>query len=368
MRYPNIAKMRFTLSVSPALSRFNLSVLLHDEMVERLRRIGPRIHDINFTCHIAPFMIDAHGVTVGDSENTLHLRQMVQLQEQTGIRVTPVFNNIYVPNTRRNLELFVEGFKPLYEMGIRSVSIPHILWLKIGLLQRTFPDVGIKNTVLRKVHSGQEFWNCAEAGYEYVNLDQSIARDLRVLKEVAQAQTRFHELTGRHVVTSIITGEGCFGACALRDEHYLHTMGHHQTGDAGSNIEIFRYPQSFSCLATTEPDLLSPMHLGLPPFRDDLEETCAYFDVIKLAGRRAFQSLADCIASVETLVDGDGPFAFDPPDLIQYAFSHAEQHGGALARWRQMVRECRYQCWDCTACSDLVAAYMLRGGERIQAG
>jgi len=178
--------MRFTISVSPALSRFNLSVLLHDEMVERLRRIAPRIHDINFTCHIAPFMIDAHGVTVGDSENTVHLRQMVELQERTGIRVTPVFNNIYLPNTRRNLELFVESFKPLYEMGIRSVSIPHILWLKIGLFQRTFPDVGIKNTVLRKVHSGQEFWNCAEAGYEYVNLDQSIARDLRVLKEVAR--------------------------------------------------------------------------------------------------------------------------------------------------------------------------------------
>jgi len=87
------------------------------------------------------------------------------------------YNNIYTSNSYNNLELFVKNFKRLYNMGIRNVSIPHILWLKMGLLQKTFPDLSIKNTVLRRVRNGQEFWNYAEAGFDYINLDRIIVRD-----------------------------------------------------------------------------------------------------------------------------------------------------------------------------------------------
>lgn len=358
MNYSNIGKIKFTISVSPALSKFNMNILSNDNILDKLKNIADRIYDINFTCHIPPFEVDAHGVNLSDIENQIHLKQMAALQEKTGIPVTPVFNNIFVPNTYENLAMFVENFKPLYDLGIRSVSIPHVLWMKIGLFQKTYADVRIKNTVLRKVRSGQDFWNHAEAGFSYINLDQEVARNRRVLKEIHSAQIKFKEVTGKQIVTSIITGEGCLGNCALKDEHYLHTMTHHDTKNPVKNTEIFRYPQYFSCLSTTDPLINSPMFLGLPPYRDDLDEICSFFDVIKLVGRRAFQSFSDCIDIIESITNGKSEFALPPSDIIKCLHEKPEKYQTALTRWRKSVKNCRFQCWQCNICSDLISYYI----------
>ena len=359
MNFPNIDKIKFTISVSPSLSRFNFNILQQDSVLEKLSHVADRIHDVNFTCHIPPFMVDAHGVLMSETENRLHLKHMVALQEKTGIRVTPVFNNIFVPNTYSALETFVDHFRRLYDLGIRSVCIPHLLWMKIGLFQKNFPDVKIKNTVLRRVKSGQDFWNHAEAGYDYINLAQSIVRDRDALMEVASAQRVFEKLTGRHILTSIITGEGCLGACPIQDEHYLHTMSHPAIHNNEKNTDIFRYPQKFSCLSTTDPSLVSSLtSLGLPPFRDDLEEICAYFDIIKLVGRRAIQSLTDSIEAIAAIRDNDRPFALQPSEVIDFLAGHDGRYASVLAKWRKKLKTCRYQCWQCEMCSELIGLYI----------
>jgi hypothetical protein len=358
MNYSNIKKIKFTISVSPALSKFNMNILSNDNILEKLMGVAGRIYDINFTCNIPPFEVDAHGVNLSEIENKIHLKQMAALQGKTNIQVTPVFNNIFVPNTYEKLNEFVENFKPLYDLGIRSVSIPHVLWMKIGLFQKNFPDVKIKNTVLRKVRSGQDFWNHAEAGYHYINLDQEVVRNRKALKEIYSAQIKFKEETGKHIVTSIITGEGCLGSCPLKDEHYLHTMTHHDTKNPVKNTEIFRYPQYFSCLSTTDPLINSPMFLGMPPHRDDLDEICSYFDIIKLAGRRAFQSFSDCINIIESITDGQDEFAFPPSDIIKFLHENPEKYQASLTRWRKVVKSCRFQCWQCNVCTDLIGNYM----------
>jgi len=166
-KYQNLQKTKFSLSISPSFSRSNLKMLVSDSFVGRIKRNADKIFDLIFTCHIEPFMVDAHGVFLTEAENAIHLRHMAKLQEKTGIPVSPVFNNIHVPNTYENLELFVENFKPIYDMGIKSMTMPHMLWMKMGLLQKTFPDLYIKNTVLRRVRNGQDFWNHAEAGFNY---------------------------------------------------------------------------------------------------------------------------------------------------------------------------------------------------------
>jgi hypothetical protein len=113
--------------VSPALVRGNLRVLENVSIVERFRASADRIHDINFTHHLEPFMRDAHGVFLTADENEAHLRQMLWLQERTGITVAPVFNDVHVPNTFEMLERFAEGLAPLVERGIRCVTVPHTL-------------------------------------------------------------------------------------------------------------------------------------------------------------------------------------------------------------------------------------------------
>ena len=39
----------------------------------------------------------------------------------------------------------------MYEAGIRSATIPHTHWVATGQIQKAFPDLFIKNTILRNV-------------------------------------------------------------------------------------------------------------------------------------------------------------------------------------------------------------------------
>jgi len=361
IKYNNLKKMKFTISVSPSLSRSNFELLNSEVVLNSLKKNSDKIHDINFTCHIPPFMKDAHGVYISDAENEIHLRQLVEIQEKTGISITPVFNDIYISNSYENLELFVKNFKRLYDYGIKSITVPHILWLKMGLLQKTFSDLRIKNTVLRRVRTGQEFWNHAEAGYDYINLDRVITRDMKNLQDIYAAQKLFEKRTGKYVKTSILTGEGCIGACSLWEEHYQHTLTHPDTNEnLDKNLKIFRYPQNFSCLAFTDPEPLALMSVGLPFFKEDIENVCKYFDIIKLAGRRAFQSISDNLKVIESFFTNDELFPLNPPEIIKYFIANDKKYNSLLLEWREKTKTCRFQCWNCNMCSKLTAHYISR--------
>lgn len=358
-KYNNLNKIKFSLSVSPSFSRSNFELLTSDNFVDRLKRNSDKIFDLIFTCHIPPFMQDAHGVFLTKTENEMHLRHMVELQEKTDIMVSPVFNNIYVPNTYENLKLFVESFKPLYDMGVRSMTMPHLLWLKMGILQKTFPDLYIKNTVLRRVRNGQDFWNYAEAGVDYINLDRILVRDRQTLKEIYAAQQKFKEKTGKHVYTSMLSGEGCFGYCPLPEEHHQHTLTHPDVNEnMNKNLEIFRLPQELYCLTLGDHFFNPLFSVGLPAFKEDLDEICQYFDVIKLVGRRAFMSVVDNLQKIESFITSEEPFSFDVPEIIKTLHQNPENYGKLLSSWRKRIRNCRFQCWNCDICSDIVALAM----------
>lgn len=360
MLTPASAKIKFTISVSPELSRDGLAILTADKTVQRFQELAPHIYDINFTCHIPPFTRDAHGVFINDVENRQHLLQMLRLQDLTGIRITPVFNDIYAPNTRENLDVFIRNFSPLYEQGIKNVSIPHVIWMKWGDLQRRFPDAVFKNTVLRRVRSGQDFWNHAEAGYHYINLDQTLVRNFKMLKEIKKAQEKFRALTGRPVVTALLHGEGCLGYCPLWDEHYQHTLTHPQLDlNIKNSIDYFREPQHLSCLAVGDAEARALRTVGLPIFLEDLEEICGYFDVIKLPGRKAFQSLADCLNAVANFYQLEGELLATASDYIKKLYQGNEHQRALVQRWRHTIKNCQFQCWDCQVCSDLIAEAIL---------
>ena len=80
-----------------------------------------------------------------------------------------------------NYKLFVENLKPLYERGLRCITIPHAHWVVMGL-HKEFPEMEIKNTILRKVSTGQDFIYAAEQGFDYINLDRILMRDIEELK------------------------------------------------------------------------------------------------------------------------------------------------------------------------------------------
>jgi len=353
-----LEKMKFTISVSPSLSQSNLEILSSEYLIERLKNISSKISDINFTYHIPPFIKDAHGVYVNEQIMQLHLRQLLVLQEKTGILISPVTNNIYTSNSNETLNEFIKNLHPLYDLGLRSITVPHLLWMKIGTIQKTFPQLKIKNTVLRRVRNAQDFWNNAEAGYDYVNIDRILIRDHKTLAEIRQAQLKFEERTGKYVFTSLLTGEGCPGICPLIEEHHQHTLTFPDFNpDFNKNTDVFRYPQQFSCLSTTDFSYSSLLSVNLPSFNDDLNEICKYFDIIKLPGRRAFQTLTDCLDTIEKFKTSN-EYIFEPSDVIKYFIENTDRYNNQLLHWRKRIKNCRFQCWNCNECSELFSLYL----------
>ena len=301
-------------------------------------------------------MRDAHGVFVTPDEAAAHLTDMLALQDSTGIAVSAVCNDVYVPNTHQALQAFVPSLRGPYEAGLRSVSVPHLLWLKMGSLQSSFPDLRLKNTVLRRVRSGQDLINHAEAGFETINIDRTLLRDRVALQEIRRAQHHFQKRTGRRIHTAVLHGEGCLGACPLWEEHYQHTLTHPDVNlDPHTNLKVFRYPQQLACARVGEPAINELMAVGLPPFGADLAEVCGYFDIIKLAGRRTIHSLQDCLETVEGFHNLSAGLLPSSPEPLQRLVAAGGEHADLVERWRRTTRACRFQCWACSMCTEVAA-------------
>ncbi len=353
VNYKYIKKMKYTVSVSNQLIKKNLEVLTSDNLVKTLKQNKHKIYDLNFACRIPPFETDAMGIPIDSVENEILLRQMLELQAKTNIKVSPVFNNIFVPNNYETLNLFVKHLKPLYERGIRSVTIPHVMWMKFGLLQKEFPELEVKNTVLRRVRDAQEFWNHASAGFSYVNIDRILLRDTKGLKEIHKAQQQFYEKTGKKVVTSLLTGEGCLGNCCFWEEHYQHTMTHPEINSV-RNAEIFDIPQRLECQNVNRA-VFPLFSTGFNVFKEDINELCQYFDVIKSSGRRNFGSLKSTLLFIGKMEEDSKSIIENingKKDIITALY---QKDPKLIDIWRNTIKNCRYQCWSCNLCTKLAS-------------
>ena len=99
------------------------------------------------------------------------------------------------------------------------MTIPHGHWVAMGLKDH-FPEMHIKNTILRKVNTAQDFWYSAEQGFDYINVDRILMRDVEELKNIRRAQLMFQQKYGRYIEIALLTNEGCLGRCPVMDEHY----------------------------------------------------------------------------------------------------------------------------------------------------
>ena len=65
------------------------------------------IYDVYFTSRIPPFLQDAMGAVFKEEQLVQMFQNALALQEATGVRVSATFNNVNVPPTQENLEIFV---------------------------------------------------------------------------------------------------------------------------------------------------------------------------------------------------------------------------------------------------------------------
>jgi hypothetical protein len=118
-----------------------------------------------------PFHQDAMGDVFEDHAETADylINLALFIQQSTGITASAVFNNIEVRPSQQNLDLWISNFRQLYDAGIRSATLPHTHWMATGQVKKEFPELFVKNTILRNVSEPRDIEKLANDGYDYIN-------------------------------------------------------------------------------------------------------------------------------------------------------------------------------------------------------
>ena len=328
------------------------------------------IYDLYFTCRMPPFIQDAMGDVIvsdpyGPVENALHM------QEQLGIKISATFNNIQVKPTQQNLDLFIQNFAQLYESGVRIATIPHTHWMATGQIQKAFPDLLVKNTILRNVTRPNEIAKLAEAGFHYINIDRDLMRDRDTLIRMKQAADKYD------VVLSLLGNEGCLGNCPMMDEHYhfnnsrmnmsgvikddqQHRLARRTKGSFESAPQYFNDPISrVSCPKWDYEDPSTPLKTAdIPPWKEDWDELLNYVQVFKMHGRESNARVYETMDIIKRYANNE-EFLYDSFDWYGPAgrkeLSFVD-NSKPIKLWREKIKNCKFDCWDCNYCDQVYEA------------
>lgn len=331
----------FSVPLNPKMSKAQI-----EEFMNFLIDYKDHIYDFYFTCRIPPFHQDAMGdIFEGGQDSTDYLIELaLYIQEATGVTASAVFNNIEVRPSQQNLDLWILNFRQLYEAGIKSATIPHTHWMATGQIKKEFPDLFVKNTILRNVNEPRDIEKLAKAGFDYINLDRDLMRDHDKLLRFKKAKEKYG------VKLSLLANEGCLGGCIMMDEHY-------QFNNTRMNgPQYFTDPISrVSCMKWDREDQSVALKTAnFPPWREDWEEflTDLGIDVIKMHGRESLTRLRETIEIVKKYADGEEILYSHFNDFIE----ETNMIDKPINIWRNKIKNCKFDCWDCGYCDKIIKA------------
>ena len=333
----------FSLPINPKLD----PEFIKTKFLDFLKRNKDYIFDLYFTCRMPPFTQDAMGEVFMSQDMELQVIEMaLWLSEESGIPLSATFNNIYIRPEQKNLEMWIENYRQLYDEGIKIVTLPHTSWLLTGQIQKEYPDLYIKNTILREVTRPNEIVELARAGFHYVNLDRDLMRDRDRLLEIKEAKEYCAE-QGYPVKISLLVNEGCWGNCPIMPEHY-----HYNNTRNADEPQYFNSRTSrISCSKWDALEGVSSLKTAnLPPWKEDWEEMFDLgIDVFKLHGRESASRLMESMDIIDRwALDKDILF----PQYRKY-IEDVDLKERPIDVWREIIKSCQFNCWKCNYC-DLV--------------
>jgi len=302
-----------------------------------LKQHREHVYDLYFTCRMPPFVQDAMGDVFEDIGAPIN--SALYIQNELGIPVSATFNNTVIRPDQANLDLFIQNFEQLYAAGIRSATIPHTHWLATGQIQKAFPELMVKNTILRNVSHPNEVANLAKAGFNYINIDRDLMRDRDSLEKIRRAADKFN------VKIALLGNEGCLGGCTMMDEHLQ------LNNTRGPGPTYFADPISrTSCLKWSVEDPATPLKTAnIPPWREDWVELLDYVDVFKMHGRESITQFFSTLDIVQRYARGED-ILFNTFDTY---INDTNLKDRPIDAWRKKIKNCKFDCWECNFC-DLV--------------
>ena len=152
----------FSLPINPKLSETQFT-----EFTDFCSKYKDYISDLYFTCRVAPFTQDAMGDVFALADDSQYMIDVaLHIQERTGITVSATFNNISIRPTQENLDLWIESFKPLYAKGIRLCTLPFNHWLLTGQIQKEFPELEVRASILMDTKTSTDVYNVVSSGFQ----------------------------------------------------------------------------------------------------------------------------------------------------------------------------------------------------------
>ncbi len=337
------AKKIFSVPLNPKLNEQQFL-----EFYQFLERNKDWISDVYFTSRIAPFKQDAMGDVFVIEQEQLGIETALNIQKHLGIPVSATFNNIQVPPTQTNLDTFIINFKKLYDAGIRVATIPHTHWLATGQIQIAFPELFIKNTILRDVRTASEVVALAQVGFDYINLDRDLMRDRDTLLRLKEAKEWIKVNMGKDIQFSLLANEGCLGACPMMVEHF--EFNNNRTKDTPQyfNDTISRV----SCPKWDVEDASVPLKTAnFSPWKADWDEYIndLGIDVFKMHGREDITRLYETMDLIERYIANE---EFVASGFEKY-LEETELAGKPIEIWRDKIRNCKFDCWECQYCDKI---------------
>ena len=331
----------FSLPINPKFD----PQFIETKFLDFLIRNKDYIFDLYFTCRMPPFTQDAMGEVFMSEDIELDVIGMANwLSQESGIPLSATFNNIYVRPDQKNLEEWITNFKQLYDIGIRIVTLPHTSWVSTGQIQKEYPELYIKNTILREVTRANEVVELAQAGFHYVNLDRDLMRDRDRLLEIKEAKEYCAE-QGYPVKISLLVNEGCWGNCPIMTEHYHYNNTRNIDDPQYFNSRISRI--SCSKWDAMNGGLAALKAANLPPWKEDWEEMLDLgIDVFKMHGRESPSRLMESMDIINRwALDKDILF----PQYKKY-IEDVDLKERPIDVWREKIKTCQFNCWKCNYC------------------
>lgn len=160
----------------------------------------------------------AYGDVMGAGLDQENIDCLLKIQNELGIPISITFNETYpnreLTDDRSVLEGFIKHIQKYYDLGVRSCTISHVHLMALGILQYKFPEMLWKNTVNHIITKPQQVVDYHLLGYDVINLDRSLNRDMDMLREIAKVKKKYP-----NIILSLLVSEACMPDCPFKTEH-----------------------------------------------------------------------------------------------------------------------------------------------------
>ncbi len=167
-----------------------------------------------------------YGNVMGVEASDAQIENLFKIQQEFGIEISLTINQLNIPvemfysKNDRVAGAFIDWLGEFYRRGLRSCTLANNHLMRTGLLQKKFPEMKWKNTVNQQVSNAQQVLDYLYLGYNVVQLDRSLNRNIEELKRVKEAVEAYKvKFPEKYVKTSLLVWEDCLPSCPFKREH-----------------------------------------------------------------------------------------------------------------------------------------------------